>query len=344
MKIQKIPLGPVMTDLRGLQLEVDEHDMLMHPHVGGVILFTRNYESLEQITTLCKSIHDLREPHLLIAVDHEGGRVQRFRDGFSRLPSCASLAKCQTTQDAESLCQKAGWLMAAELLAIGVDISFAPVLDLGGKISNVIGDRAFHTEPDQISRLAHAYMDGMKQAGMSAVGKHFPGHGSVFEDSHDEIPYDCRKYQDIQMKDLIPFEKMIRAGLLGLMPAHVIYTEIDDKPAGFSSIWLEEILRKQLKFHGAIFSDDLSMKGAEVMGSYSQRAEAALSAGCDMVLACNNQAGAISILNEAKIQSNIELQPRLIRMHGRFEKNMCELKKTALWQERSAVILNFDEK
>jgi beta-N-acetylhexosaminidase len=146
------------------------------------------------------------------------------------------------------------------------------------------------------------------------------------------------------MKDLIPFEKMIRAGLLGLMPAHVIYTEIDDKPAGFSSIWLEGILREQLKFHGAIFSDDLSMKGAEVMGSYPQRAEAALSAGCDMVLACNNQAGAISILNEAKIQSNIELQPRLIRMHGRFEKNMCELKKTALWQERSAVILNFDEK
>tara|TARA_B100001142_G_scaffold311484_1_gene345944 strand:- start:1169 stop:2206 length:1038 start_codon:yes stop_codon:yes gene_type:complete len=342
--MKKIPLGPIMTDLRGLQLETDEHDMLMHPHTGGVILFTRNFESLEQITTLCKRIHDLRQPHLLIAVDHEGGRVQRFRDGFSHLPSCASLAKCKTNQDAESLCQKAGWLMAAELLAVGVDISFAPVLDLGGKISNVIGDRAFHTEPDQISRLAYAYMGGMKQAGMSAVGKHFPGHGSVFEDSHDDIPYDCRKYQDIQMKDLIPFERMIRGGLPGLMPAHVIYTEIDEVPAGFSSIWLEQILRKQLKFTGAIFSDDLSMKGAEVMGNYPRRAESALFAGCDMVLACNNQAGAVSILEQAEIPTNIELQSRLIGMHGRFEKNLCDLKKTVLWQERSALILNFNEK
>ncbi|MFT5396286.1 MAG: beta-N-acetylhexosaminidase [Gammaproteobacteria bacterium] len=343
MKNNKMTLGPIMCDLRGLQLEADELEMLMHPHVGGVILFTRNFESPEQIAALCKSIHDLRQPHLLIAVDHEGGRVQRFREGFSRLPACALLAECHTAKEAESLAQQAGWLMAAELLAVGVDLSFAPVLDVGGKISQVIGDRAFHVNPDQVSNLARAYMRGMKEAGMAAVGKHFPGHGSVPEDSHIAIPYDRRKYEDIQMKDLIPFERMIRAGLPGLMPAHVIYPEVDEKPAGFSPIWLKQILRKQLEFQGTIFSDDLSMKGAEIMGNYPQRAEAALHAGCDMVLACNNQAGAISILEEAEIPNSIELQSRLIRMHGHFDKNLDELKQTQIWQECSAAVLQLEK-
>ena len=329
-----------MCDLRGFQLESDERDMLMHPHIGGVILFSRNYESPEQIAALTKAIHALRQPHLLIAVDHEGGRVQRFRDGFSTLPACATIGECGSLQQTQTLAEQAGWLMAAELLAVGVDLSFAPVLDVGGRISQVIGDRAFHENPEEIVRLARAYMRGMKQAGMAAVGKHFPGHGSVAEDSHVAIPYDHRDYVDIQMHDLIPFERMIHAGLPGLMPAHVIYSKVDKLPAGFSPVWLKQILRKQLEFQGTVFSDDLSMAGAEVIGGYPERAEAALNAGCDMVLACNNQAGAIEILDKANIVSNVESHARLIRMHGHFSKTLDELKQTDLWKERSATVVN----
>lgn len=321
---QKMSLGPIMCDLRGLQLEADEREMLMHPQVGGVILFTRNFESPEQIAELTKAIHLLRQPHLLVAVDHEGGRVQRFREGFSRLPACALLSTFHSKAKALSLAEQAGWLMAAELLAVGVDLSFAPVLDVGGKISQVIGDRAFHVNPEKVSQLARAYMRGMKEAGMAAVGKHFPGHGSVAEDSHVAIPYDKRSFEDIKMHDLIPFERMIHAGLPALMPAHVIYPEVDKLPAGFSAVWLKQILREQLEFQGTIFSDDLSMAGAEIMGSYPERAEAALAAGCDMVLACNNQQGAISILDDATLPYNIKSQSRLIRMHGLFGRTLDE--------------------
>ncbi len=331
-------LGPIMCDLRGIQLEADEREMLCHPHVGGVILFSRNFESPEQIAELTNSIHELRQPRLLIAVDHEGGRVQRFREGFSRLPACALISECGSIKQAESLAQQTGWLMAAELLAVGVDLSFAPVLDVGGKISKVIGDRAFHTDPELISRLARAYMKGMKEAGMAAVGKHFPGHGSVVEDSHVAIPYDDRTFEDIKMHDLIPFERMIHAGLSALMPAHVIYSKVDKDPAGFSEFWLKKILRQELEFQGTIFSDDLSMVGAEVIGDYPERAEVALNAGCDMVLACNNQEGAISILDNANIPDRVELQSRLIRMHGHFETTLSELKQTDLWKQRSEVV------
>lgn len=336
-------LGPVMCDLRGFELEADEREMLCHPHVGGVILFTRNFESVEQINELTKSIHELRQPRLLIAVDHEGGRVQRFRQGFSRLPACALLSECGTIKQAESLALQAGWLMAAELLAVGVDLSFAPVLDVGGTISQVIGDRAFDKDPENVARLARAYMKGMKEAGMAAVGKHFPGHGSVVEDSHVAIPYDERTFADIKMHDLIPFERMIHAGLPGLMPAHVIYSKVDENPAGFSEFWLKKVLRKELEFQGTIFSDDLSMAGAEIIGSYPERAEVALNAGCDMVLACNNQQGAIQILDQANIPSSIELQSRLIRMHGHFNNSLDELKQTDLWKKRSDVIANIEK-
>ncbi len=332
-----------MCDLRGFELEAEERDILLHPLVGGVILFTRNYESPEQIAELTNKIHTLRQPHLLIAVDHEGGRVQRFREGFCRLPACALIGECHSMQKAQTLSEQAGWLMAAELLAVGVDLSFAPVLDIGGKISKVIGDRAFHVNPEHVSQFARAYMHGMKEAGMAAVGKHFPGHGSVSEDSHVAIPYDNRSYEDIKMHDLIPFERMIHAGLPGLMPAHVIYSEIDNNPAGFSAVWLKHILRKQLEFQGTIFSDDLSMAGAEVIGGYPERAEAALSAGCDMVLACNNQEGAISILDDANISSSIESQSRLIRMHGQFDTKLDELKQTDLWQQRSEAVLHLEK-
>jgi beta-N-acetylhexosaminidase len=343
MKFAKMSLGPVMCDLRGYTLEADECDMLCHPHVGGVILFTRNFESAEQIAALTSSIHELRQPRLLIAVDHEGGRVQRFREGFSRLPACALIGQCHTNKEAESLALQAGWLMASELLAVGVDLSFAPVLDVGGKVSQVIGDRAFDINPERVAQLARVYMKGMKEAGMAAVGKHFPGHGSVAEDSHVAIPYDYRTYEDIQMKDLIPFERMIHAGLPALMPAHVIYPEVDKHPAGFSAIWLKHILRKQLEFQGTIFSDDLSMAGAEIMGGYPERAEAALEAGCDMVLACNNQEGAISILDNANIPSSIELHSRLIRMHGIFQNTLTELQQTDLWKQRSDTVLHLEK-
>ncbi len=340
---KKMSLGPIMCDLRGFELEADEREILMHPHVGGVILFSRNYESPGQIAALTRSIHELRQPHLLIAVDHEGGRVQRFRKGFSALPACALIGSCGSAQQTQMVAEQAGWLMAAELLAVGVDLSFAPVLDVGGKVSQVIGDRAFSENPDEVARLARAYMRGMKQAGMVAVGKHFPGHGSVAEDSHVDIPYDHRDYVDIQMHDLVPFERMIHAGLPGLMPAHVIYSKVDKLPSGFSPIWLKQILRKQLEFQGTIFSDDLSMAGAEVIGGYPERAEAALSAGCDMVLACNNQEGAIEILDKANIVSNIESHARLIRMHGLFGKTLSELKQSDQWKECSATIANIEK-
>ncbi|MEM7026908.1 MAG: beta-N-acetylhexosaminidase [Pseudomonadota bacterium] len=336
-------LGPVMCDLHDKVLSAEEKEILMHPLVGGVILFTRNFESPEQLAVLCQTIHELRQPHLIIAVDHEGGRVQRFREGFSQLPACHLFSQANDEKRASLLAEEAGWLMAAELLAVGVDLSFAPVLDIGGPTSEVIGDRAFDTDPETITKLARAYMRGMKQAGMAAVGKHFPGHGSVREDSHIEIPKDEREFQDIKLKDLIPFERMIHAGLPALMPAHVIYSKVDSLPAGFSSRWLIEILRGELEFQGTIFSDDLSMKGAEVMGGYTERAEAAMAAGCDMVLACNNQNGAIEILDNANIEASAVSRSRLIRMHGDFSINLDELKSSTLWKERNANVLSIDK-
>lgn len=332
-----------MCDLRGYEIEADEREMLCHPQVGGIILFTRNFESVEQLIALTKSIHELRQPRLLIAVDHEGGRVQRFREGFSRLPACSLFSQCGSIKQAESLAQQAGWLMAAELLAVGVDLSFAPVLDVGGTISQVIGDRAFDKDPENVARIARAYMKGMKEAGMVAVGKHFPGHGSVVEDSHVAIPYDERSFADIEMHDLIPFERMIHAGLPALMPAHVIYSKVDKNPAGFSEFWLKKVLRQDLEFQGTIFSDDISMAGAEIIGGYPERAEAALNAGCDMVLACNNQEGAMQILDQSNIPDSVELQSRLIRMHGHFGNSLQELKQTEIWKKRSDVITNIEK-
>ncbi len=334
-----------MCDLQGTELLPDEREQLMHPRIGGVILFSRNYESPEQIATLTKTIHALRQPHLIIAVDHEGGRVQRFQEGFSRLPACAKLACYGKTQDSIALTHQVGWLMAAELLAVGIDLSFAPVLDVGNPISQVIGDRAFHHAPDEIADYGKAYVAGMKEAGMMATGKHFPGHGSVKEDSHIAIPYDHRPYNDIATHDLIPFIKLIQAGIAGVMPAHVIYSTVDQTPANFSTVWLKTILRAQLQFQGAIFSDDLSMAGAEIIGTYPERARAALAAGCDMILVCNNSPGLVTILDEAILCNNDESQSRLIRMQGQFKLTLAELKQTTLWKMRSDNIktLNTEE-
>ena len=336
-----LQLGSIMCDINGLDLDEDERELLLHPLIGGVILFSRNYDSPKQLAELTSKIHGLRHPSLLIAVDHEGGRIQRFRNGFSQLPACSLFGAHKSTKEANLLAEYAGWLMSTELLSVGIDFSFAPVLDVGGNRSEVIGDRAFHAEPKQISSLTKAFTSGMKEAGMAAVGKHFPGHGSVIEDSHFSAPSDPRSFNDINERDLIPFRDLINFGILGLMPAHVVYSEIDKIPAGFSSIWLKEILRKQLKFQGAIFSDDLSMAGAEIVGDYTKRTKLALEAGCDMVLICNSREGLISVMDNIKVSTNDNSLTRLEKMHGNFNYIYSDLKNKKIWQERSKTIESF---
>ena len=282
------PLGPVMLDVVGKSLSDDDLRRLHHPLTGGVILFARNYESRAQVTALCAEIHRARTG-ILIAVDHEGGRVQRFRsDGFTRLPAMRSLGQLWDRDVLES-CKAAtalGYVLAAELRACGVDLSFTPVLDLDYGPSEVIGDRAFHRDPRVVTMLAKNINHGLLQAGMANCGKHFPGHGFVAADSHIAIPVDERDPKDILKEDAAPYG-WLGMSLSAVMPAHVIYPFFDSQPAGFSRKWLS-LLRDELGFEGVIFSDDLSMEGASVAGNVVQGAHAALKAGCDMVLVCNS--------------------------------------------------------
>ncbi len=312
-------LGAVMLDVAGTQLTAEDEARLRHPLVGGVILFKRNYESPSQLTKLTTAIHALRTPPLLIAVDHEGGRVQRFREGFTKIPAMRELGKIWDAhpQKARHLAQQAGYVLAAELRACGVDFSFTPVLDVDYGSSSVIGDRAFHSEPQAIAELAHSLLLGLKQGGMPTVGKHFPGHGFVVADSHLDIPVDEREFVDIELCDLIPFRQMVDFGLTAVMPAHVIYPKVDNRPAGFSPIWLKKILREQLGFEGVIFSDDLSMEGATVAGNIVQRAEAALNAGCDMVLVCNKPELADELLSGLHWDMLAASKARLTQMRGK---------------------------
>ncbi len=293
------PLGPVMVDLAGLELAPDERELLAHPLVGGVILFARNYASPEQLRALTGAIGAARSPALLIAVDHEGGRVQRFVEGFTRLPPMRSLGRAYDANPgfAENLAGATGVVLAAELAAHGVDFSFAPVLDIDFGSSSVIGDRAFHSEAVAVARLAAALAGGMRRVGMGAVGKHFPGHGFVRADSHHEVPIDERELAVIEADDLAPYRALIAGGLAGVMPAHVIYPQVDSRPAGFSPVWLKDILRGRLGFDGIVFSDDLSMEGASVAGGIVERGHAALDAGCDMVLVCNAREAAVRLLD-----------------------------------------------
>lgn len=334
--------GPVMLDLEGVTLTEDERELLRHPAAGGIILFSRNYESPEQLRALTHEVHELRRPRLLIAVDQEGGRVQRFREGFTRLPPAVWYGNLFEDQPkrAREAAHLLGWLMASELRACGVDFSFAPVMDLANPISNVIGDRGFHSKPDVVSDLAGHWMSGVREGGMPNVGKHFPGHGSVAEDSHYALPIDTRRFEDLLMEDLIPFERLIGNGMEAVMPAHVIYKEIDPNPAGFSSFWLQQILRQRLSFEGVIFSDDLNMAAAGAGGDYRERARAALEAGCDMALVCNNREAAIEVLDELKDYRNLSSQARLVRMHGRKETTLNKLHMDARW--RKAVDLAAD--
>ncbi|MGD8999849.1 MAG: beta-N-acetylhexosaminidase, partial [Granulosicoccaceae bacterium] len=311
-------LGPLMIDLPGSELDPASRELLRHPLVGGVILFTRNYESPSQLSELVAAIHTLRETGLLVAVDHEGGRVQRFREGFTRLPPVADLGRLyqRNTKRAHTLARYTGWLNAAELRACGIDLNFAPVLDLDYGVSTVIGDRAFARDPEVVADLAHAYMHGMHDAGMSAVGKHFPGHGAIAADSHEVIAVDERPYADIRADDLLAFERMMHYGLPAVMAAHVIYPRCDEQPAGFSSFWLRQVLRDELGFQGAVFSDDLSMRGALGMGDITQRSMAALEAGCDMILVCNDRPAAEQALDELKWKINPVSNARLLRLQG----------------------------
>jgi beta-N-acetylhexosaminidase len=311
-------LGPLMTDFDGLELDSVDREILSHPLVGGVILFSRNYESPEQIRAVTEELHALRSPKLLIAVDHEGGRVQRFRSGFTELPAAAVIGKVYDDDPAAGLAfaQQCGWLMAAELRSVGVDFSFAPVLDLGNPNSRIIDDRAFHKDPHCVARIAHAYVKGMHNAGMAAVGKHFPGHGTVVADSHVELPVDNRSYYDIANSDLITFRLMAN-DIEGVMPAHIVYPAVDNEPAGFSAVWVNNVLRQELNFKGIVFSDDLNMAGAAKVGGVEERASVAIDAGCDVILLCNDRSGTERLISNFSAKVEPVTQVRLMRMHGK---------------------------
>jgi beta-N-acetylhexosaminidase len=310
--------GPVMLDVVGTELTADDVRRLQHPLVGGVILFKRNFINNSQLKVLTASIHEVRTPPLLIAVDHEGGRVQRFRDGFTKIPAMREFGKIWDShpKKAKQLATEAGWILAAELRAHGIDFSFTPVLDMDYGDSLVIGDRAFHLKPQAINDLAFALMQGLKKGGMAAVGKHFPGHGFVVADSHVSMPVDDREFDQIAQHDMQPFKMMIDDGIQAIMPAHVIYPKVDDKPAGFSARWLQKILRERLGFNGVIFSDDLSMEAATAGGDVTTRALAALNAGCDMVLLCNQPAMQDELLANLTWSISAQSIARLARMHG----------------------------
>ncbi len=299
-----LPRGPVMIDVAGTALTDEERERLLDPLVGGVILFARNYTGSEQLRALTADIRALRDPALIIAVDHEGGRVQRFRsDGFTRLPSMRCLGASWEQDHAAALdaARAAGFVLAAELRAHGVDLSFAPVLDLDYGTCRAIGNRAFHRDPQVVAALAQAVVAGMAQAGMGAVGKHFPGHGFVEADSHHEVPVDARDFDTLWNEDIAPYRHRLGRQLAGVMPAHVIYPNADPsaepQPAGFSPFWLKDVLRTRLGFQGVVFSDDLNMEGARVAGDIVGRAKAAYEAGCDMLLVCNRPDLAAELLD-----------------------------------------------
>jgi len=311
--------GAVMLDISGTQLTDDDRRRLKSPQTGGVILFSRNYQSSQQLVGLVQEIQALRQPPLLIAVDQEGGRVQRFREGFTALPAMCELGARwdEDPATARRLARYTGYVLAAELRAHGIDLSFTPVLDVDYGHNAVIGDRAFHRDPKVIGDLALSLLHGLRDAGMAAVGKHFPGHGHVVADSHHELPVDDRSYAQIAAGDLVPFRHLIENGLAGIMPAHVIYPRIDERPAGFSDIWLKKILRGTLAFDGMIFSDDLSMAGAQWAGGIAKRADAALNAGCDMVLVCNDPQAADELLADFDAPLPALGLARLLRLRGR---------------------------
>ena len=316
--------GSLMLDIAGTWLTAEDRHLLRQPEVGGLILFARNIEHPRQVDELCRSIRAVR-PDLLLAVDQEGGRVQRLRQGFVNLPAMRELSRCA---DAPRLAEACGWVMATEVLAVGLDFSFAPVLDLDHQRSAVVGSRAFEGDPQAAVVLIDAFVRGMHAAGMAATGKHFPGHGWAEADSHVAIPVDERSLDELRGCDLIPFKAM-SATLDAIMPAHVIYPQVDDQPAGFSRRWLQDILRAELGFKGVIFSDDLSMAGAHVVGDAADRIQAAMMAGCDMGLVCNDRAAAELALGALQ-RMGVTAPATLSRMRSRTE-CIADYKQSPRW-------------
>ncbi len=311
-------LGPVMLDIDGPALSPADRDLLKEPAVGGIILFTRNYESAEQIADLVAELRALRSPPLLVAVDHEGGRVQRFRDGFTAIPAMRRIGREFDRDRASGLAaaRAAGWMIASELRAVGIDLCFAPCLDLDWGVSDIIGNRAFHDKPEVVGELAAEFCRGLRSAGMAAVGKHFPGHGAVLLDSHLSLPVDRRDY-GLLLDDMRPYDRLVGSGhLAGVMLAHIVYEQMDSMPAGFSEFWIQRELRSRLGFGGAVFCDDLSMKATRDYGSMADRARLALDAGCDMVLVCNDRDAAHQAVDALNDYSNPLSLVRLARMHG----------------------------
>jgi len=338
-------LGPVMLDIDGVSLTPADRDLLRQPAVGGLILFSRNYESPEQLTRLVDEVRALRSPPPIIAVDHEGGRVQRFRDGFTAIPPMRVIGRQYRTDPkaALALARQAGWLIASELRACGIDLCFAPCVDLDWGVSEIIGDRAFHAKPEVVSDRAAEFCRGLRSAGMAAVAKHFPGHGAVVADSHEQLPVDRREYGDL-LDDMRPYEKLIGNGLIaGVMMAHIVYQQMDPLPAGFAAYWIQRELRSRLGFGGAVLSDDLSMKATRPYGTMPERAQRSLQAGCDMVLVCNDRDAAQATVRALKDYSDPLSLVRLARLHGTGHAPREALLASEQWQRAHSELSQWTE-
>lgn len=339
-------IGSLIIDLEGLTVTAEEREILAHPLVGGVILFARNYASREQLITLCQQIRLSCQHPLLITVDQEGGRVQRFIHEFTRIPFMGIFGKWydQDPATASRLVQDCGWLMAMELLSAGIDLSLAPVLDLDKGVSTIIGQRAFHAHPQTVIAMANAFVNGMNEAGMASIGKHFPGHGAVIADSHLTIPIDERSIHEIEHDDMLPFAEMIKNGILAIMAAHIVFPQVDDLPVGFSSYWLKTVLRDRLGFTGAIFSDDLNMEGANLSANYSDRVMMAREAGCDFTLLCNNRMGVIHALDNLAFALNKVDREKWRALQGNFSSVQNQsYRENQRWVETREILHNLNK-
>jgi beta-N-acetylhexosaminidase len=327
-------LGPLMVDIAGRELTAEDRDVLRHPLVGSVILFTRNYENLDQLAALVASIRALRSPPLLVAVDHEGGRVQRFRAGFSVLPPMRRVGQEYDldTRQGLAMARALNWLMAAELRAVGIDFSFAPCVDLDYGVSEIIGDRAFHSDAQVVASLAIAAIGGMREAGMAATAKHFPGHGAVVADSHLALPVDRRELADLT-QDMLPYRRLIANELAAVMMAHVLFPQVDSVPASFSRRFVTGILRGDFDFRGVVFADDLTMEGASAVGGIVERAEAALAAGCDVLPVCNRRESVIALLDGLRSVPGPASQARIRLMRGREAMDRDALQASDAWRQ-----------